>query len=450
MNFKKFPMSTKICLNMIVKDESHLGTRVLQNLKDNYDAAVIVDTGSTDNTVQIYTDYFTEQKIPFFIKQSDWKEFDGSRTEAIETAEEWLKDKKGTWYLLFFDADDLLSSTNPKVPFRITRSELTNDIYVIDIVHPNITYDRNLMIKVNPNKRWKFYCPVHEFVSTREKNVPIKKGKIKGCYINSLREGARNKDPEKYYKDALVFKKRLESMKVGDEFYDHHMYYMAQSYRDANMDELAEQTYLKRGYEVRMNSEYDYMALIEAVRIRINRLKYMSEKDYLDALKDIAVEDKIKLGHRGLIFDNTTLKILLDANQLRNFRYEAAVKICENWRIQGKYNLAYALAVHTLNLPKHNDIIFVDNADHSYKLLDVAAVCAGWIGKYIESKKYFEQLLTVKDLPEDVKIRTEKNLDFTIKRLNPVKIIEETKSKVEVDDLKSKIKNKREKRKGKK
>ena len=47
-----------LCLNMIVKNESKIITRLFDSVLPIIDCYCICDTGSTDNTVQIITNYF--------------------------------------------------------------------------------------------------------------------------------------------------------------------------------------------------------------------------------------------------------------------------------------------------------------------------------------------------------------------------------------------------------
>ena len=51
-----------LCLNMIVKNESHIIKNTLIKLlnKVKFDYWVISDTGSTDNTKELITDFFKE------------------------------------------------------------------------------------------------------------------------------------------------------------------------------------------------------------------------------------------------------------------------------------------------------------------------------------------------------------------------------------------------------
>ena len=66
-NYFNIPSKSEktICLNMIVKDESHIIKKTLNNICDNIklDYWVICDTGSTDNTIQIIKNFFEEKKI---------------------------------------------------------------------------------------------------------------------------------------------------------------------------------------------------------------------------------------------------------------------------------------------------------------------------------------------------------------------------------------------------
>ena len=48
----------KICLNMIVKNESRVIERLLRSVLPLIDTYCICDTGSTDNTVEIIKTFF--------------------------------------------------------------------------------------------------------------------------------------------------------------------------------------------------------------------------------------------------------------------------------------------------------------------------------------------------------------------------------------------------------
>ena len=93
-------MRRSVCLNMIVKNESHVIRRCLASLKPVIDYWVIVDTGSVDGTQEVIREYL--QDIPGELHERPWVDFAYNRNEALALAKN-LSD-----YLLFIDADDTL------------------------------------------------------------------------------------------------------------------------------------------------------------------------------------------------------------------------------------------------------------------------------------------------------------------------------------------------------
>ena len=70
-----------LCLNMIVKNESHIIEETLTNILEymELDYWVISDTGSTDNTKQIIKDFFKNKNIPGELFEDEWKDFGHNR-----------------------------------------------------------------------------------------------------------------------------------------------------------------------------------------------------------------------------------------------------------------------------------------------------------------------------------------------------------------------------------
>lgn len=124
-----------ICLNMIVKNESHVIEKTLQNLcnKLRIDYWVISDTGSTDNTVELIENFFDKKQINGEIYNDEWQDFGHNRTLALNQA------YNKTDYLFIFDADDkILGEIN--IP-----NNLDKDGYLLKI-GTDFTYNRPLLI----------------------------------------------------------------------------------------------------------------------------------------------------------------------------------------------------------------------------------------------------------------------------------------------------------------
>ena len=74
----------KICLNMIVKNESKIITRLLDSVLKIIDHYVIVDTGSTDNTIEVISNYFKDKSIDGKILVKKFENFEKTRSYALE------------------------------------------------------------------------------------------------------------------------------------------------------------------------------------------------------------------------------------------------------------------------------------------------------------------------------------------------------------------------------
>jgi GR25 family glycosyltransferase involved in LPS biosynthesis len=230
MDFK-IPENKKkatICLNMIVKNESHIIENTLEKLcnKISFDYWVICDTGSTDNTVQIITDFFEKKGVKGEMFHDEWKNFSHNRTLALDRA------YKKTDLLLVFDADDEL------VGDFVTPTEVLYDEYHLKFGSSfGTSYTRVLLI--NNHKRFQYLSVIHEFISSRD--GPSSSTVVDGNYfVVSGRSGSRNQDPDKYLKDALVLEKAYdEAVKSNDHLFHRYAFYCANSFKDCGKFEEA-------------------------------------------------------------------------------------------------------------------------------------------------------------------------------------------------------------------
>ena len=228
-------MRATVCLNMIVKNEAHLIRQTLEMLcsKIRFDYWVICDTGSTDATREIIQDFFGNRvHIPGELHCDEWVNFGHNRTKALTYAH------NKTDLLLVFDADDAICGTI-QLPTAVTHDE-----YHLKFGAPNTgdsTYTRTQLI--NNRKRFRYYSVLHEYISCLEpspdegRRVCILEGDY---YVVSGRSGARNRDPDKYLKDALLLEAaHAEALVAGDDLHMRYAFYCANSYRDCGRYEDA-------------------------------------------------------------------------------------------------------------------------------------------------------------------------------------------------------------------
>lgn len=242
-----------ICLNMIVKNESHLICDTLKNICENValDYWVISDTGSTDNTIELIENFFAEKKIPGEIIIHQWSNFSHNRNLALIAC----TDKSD--YILFFDADDYFDGD-----FRLPPLKL--DAYYLQLSNESKStqYLRKLIIKNNQNYTWRGV--LHEFLeSTQSETI----GKISGNYqVISGRKGNRSLDKEKYLKDAKMLEHAFYEGKDAD-LLPRYAFYCAQSYRDFGLIDQAIYWYQKRieidtGWFDEKNCCYEQLGLL--------------------------------------------------------------------------------------------------------------------------------------------------------------------------------------------
>lgn len=235
-----------ICLNMIVKNESHIIEKTLEMLCSgiNFSYWVISDTGSTDNTCEIITNFFKKKNIPGELYNDEWKDFSHNRNLALNYA--FGKSD----LLFFFDADDEIHGT-----VNIPKS-MDYDGYHFNFGHAGgISYHRLLL--VNNKMRWKYVGVLHEVLVCVEPNPRL--ATIEGhYYVVSGRSGSRNKDPDKYMKDAIILENAYhEAKKNNDNIYCRYAFYCANSYKDAGKPEEAIKWYkITLGHDTWVQEKY--------------------------------------------------------------------------------------------------------------------------------------------------------------------------------------------------
>src|SRR5580693_9521245 len=111
--------SPKLSLAMIVRNESRCLGRCLQSARQTVDEMVIVDTGSTDGTIQIARGFGAR------ISNFDWiGDFAAARNFAIgQTAGEWI---------LVLDADEWIGETLVKeIPVFVSSERAIGRLKVV-------------------------------------------------------------------------------------------------------------------------------------------------------------------------------------------------------------------------------------------------------------------------------------------------------------------------------
>lgn len=204
-----------ISLCMIVKNEEENLAVCLDSAKNVFDEIIIVDTGSSDKTVEIAKKY--TDKIYFF----DW-------VDDFSAARNYSFSKATCNYCMWLDADDILTSESAK-KIKKLKKDLSSETDIVmlpyniafdEFGNPTFSYYRERIIRNSLNYRW--HGRVHEAIT------PIGNVFYFDAYVthkkNKISDPNRNlRIYEKMLIDKIDFTPR-DSFYYGRELYYHQRY----------------------------------------------------------------------------------------------------------------------------------------------------------------------------------------------------------------------------------
>jgi tetratricopeptide (TPR) repeat protein len=228
MNLLSINSSDKptLCLNMIVKNESKIITRLFDSVLPIIDCYCICDTGSTDNTVKIITDYFSSKGVPGKVVFEPFKNFAHNRTFALQACV-GLSD-----YVLLLDADMILEIKK----FDKSLLKLADSFKILQ-GNENLHY-QNMRI-VRNNGLYKYLGVTHEYIDTPGNNTCFDMDK-NVLFINDIGDGGAKSD--KFERDIRLLTEGIKQEPNNVRYY----FYLANSYHDNGKYELAIENYKKR------------------------------------------------------------------------------------------------------------------------------------------------------------------------------------------------------------
>jgi len=208
-----------ISLCMIVKNEEDTIGRCLNSVYDLVDEIIIVDTGSTDKTVDIVKNY--TDKIYHFKWIDD---FSAARNYSFSKA---TKD-----YIFWMDADDVLLEEDRK-KFKELKETLKPEVDVVimkynmsvkDKEQVTCTFMRERLVKRSNNFKWK--DPIHEYID------------FSGKFMNSDIAITHKKIHPRTRRNLEIFEKAI---KKGHQLSERNWFYYAKElFADGQYDKAAE------------------------------------------------------------------------------------------------------------------------------------------------------------------------------------------------------------------
>lgn len=221
-NITHIEVNMKLSVCMIVKNEHDVLARILTQVQKFADEIVIVDTGSTDDTVDI-AKTFTHKVYNF-----DWCDHFGK-------ARNYSFSKATYEYIMWLDADDFIEDIDVQKILALKASDSKYDIYMLkyaiafdDNQNPTFEYFRERIVKNSPRFRWRGF--VHECIALsgkisytdiviKHKKVnPTPKGRNLDIYKKHIAKGYMlNARETFYYARELYFNNFISESKAQFE-----------------------------------------------------------------------------------------------------------------------------------------------------------------------------------------------------------------------------------------
>ena len=365
-----------LCLVMIVKDEEDTIRRCLTQVAPYISYYVIVDTGSSDNTIQEINSTMEELGIDGEVHERPWVNFEVNRTESLQLA------KGKCDYRWIIDADDTFRVANPGVnPFSNLPKEKVDCLQILYKLN-NLQYHRAQIVRSDQD--WVYKGVLHEYLELPGKE-PLIQYQIPRdkCYVDADISPLKraNTLEEKYANDANILEKALEDEPTNTRY----MFYLAQSYRDSNQKVKAIDAYEKRieagGWEEEV---YYSMYMIGKIKEQLGR------------------------------HPDEVIQAYSRAWEYRPERLEAVFHAMRKLRERGRWVMSFTYGNMAVKNPGTSDILFVEPEVWQWRLLDEYALAAFHTGN---PELGFEKMDVVvreeffSSLPPNEKDRMLKNLD---------------------------------------
>jgi len=361
-----------ICLNMIVKNESKIITRLLTTVLPIIDTYCICDTGSTDMTKEIIKEFFAMRCIEGKIIEEPFKNFGHNRTVALNAAKEMAD------YLLFLDADMKLV-----IDPEFDKSKLTADVYTFAQGSNTFNYFNVRLIKTSLN----FRCigSTHEYYDITGSRKEEQLNTIK---INDIGDGGCKED--KFTRDIRLLEEDLKENPKNERTY----FYLANSYKNAGNLEKAIENYKKR--------------------IAIGG--WIEENWY----------SRLELGkcYMRIGKEAEAIKTWLEAYGYHPKRAENLYEIVKHYRIKGQQPLSYIFYKLAKEIPYPSDnVLFIHKDVYNYLLDYEFSIIAYYIDKNVDMRPIFMKLMNIDALNMDNLLANYKFYVKTLKQYEQKEVV---------------------------
>jgi len=325
----------------MMKNEAKVIARAIESAKGIFDCYVIVDTGSTDDSVNEVRNAMNG--IPGVIAFKKFVDFGTSRSFCLELARDVFPDSD---YILVLDADEVL------IDGGFDKDSLCDDMYSLRYTG-SLDYIYPVIFKTS--KPFYYIYPTHEVPACDEH---FTSSVLPTLMIDHRHDGGMVY--EKYDRDIKLLLEFTEKNPSDSRM----QFYLANSYFDINKFDLAREAYKKRA----LMGGWDEEVFVSYLRAGLCSLN-MGDSDSL-------------------------VTFMMKAYCLIPSRPDPLYHLGLHYNILEMYTVADIFLSKAMALPYPADPLFFDRNIFDY-LLDIeAAVCKFYIGDHESAIKINEKIIS--------------------------------------------------------
>lgn len=410
----------KICLTMIVRNESGNMVRLLDSVKPVIDMVSIVDTGSTDDTKQVITKWAKTNKMPCIVHDEPFVNFAYNRTHSVNAAKSAFPEAD---YFLLSDADFVWEINKGGV---FDKTLLIDHKYLVEQYNKSLSYwnVRLLSAKVN------FECRgvTHEYW-TEAQDQSDYKGEVRSAKITTLaiddREDGGCKS-DKFDRDERLLRGGLDDPHTDKGLKTRYKFYLAQTLKDTRRFRDSIYWYNQRiedggwveevfyaKFQIGWNYEQMGWNYKHAHKLSQQESRTEEEEKFLSVWKLVDCENYFD--EFNFNFDKAAAAYL-EAHKYRKCRAESLYHLSRMYRMLGRNEDAYNIIQigNKIAYPS-NDSLFIERACYDYSFDVELSIVAYYVAnKKDEGRQAVSRLLARDDIPQSVRDTAERNSRFYI------------------------------------
>ena len=355
----------KVCLNMIVKNETAIIERCLDAAAPHIDCYVICDTGSTDGTEEMIRGYFRKRNIPGIVPTTAFRNFEQARNEALDAARSSPLDFD---YILLCDADMELVVKRPNY-----RDELSSDAYLVTqrTANSGLEYDNIRLVRRQSPSRYKGVT--HEYLDMGAAAA------VRFDGISYIDHATGSNRENKFRRDVELLLQGLKDEPDNARY----VFYLGNSYFDME----------------------DFANALAAYRRRASMGGWEEEVFYSHYRMGVA------LGRLGR--EAEMIQQLLATFEKYPHRAEPLHALALHYQRSRQNRLAFHTAEIGRSVPAPVSALFVELEVYRWRLTDIVSVSLYHMGRFKESIDLCNRLLDI--VPESQRPRILKNKEWSEK-----------------------------------